>query len=156
MVLNPYLQGLDVLSLKSMHIIKTMLLWGDELHNSKQNLTHRFSRISHTVQPGVACKSGSSAKPSGGWSTVSSKSSPRLSQPVAQQRDCSWDFFPGGPLVKNLPCNAGHAGPMSGCRTKIPHAMEQLSPQAMTTESKRHDEKIPRDATKTRHSQISK
>ena len=66
MVLNPHLQGLDVLSLKSTHIIKAVLLWGDELHNGKQNLTRRFSRTSHTAQPGAACKSGSSAKPSGG------------------------------------------------------------------------------------------
>ena len=35
--------------------------------------------------------------------------------------------FPGGPVVKNLPCNAKDAGLISGQGTKIPHAMEQLS-----------------------------
>ena len=36
-----------------------------------------------------------------------------------------WDF-PGGPVVKNLPCNAGDLGSIPGCKTKILHAMEQL------------------------------
>ena len=45
----------------------------------------------------------------------------------------SWDF-PGGPVVKNLPCNAGDAGLLPGQRTKIPHAAGQLSPHATTTE----------------------
>ena len=35
--------------------------------------------------------------------------------------------FPGGSVVKNLPCNAGDAGSIPGQGTKIPHAMEQLS-----------------------------
>ena len=35
--------------------------------------------------------------------------------------------FPGGPVVKNLPCNAGDAGSTSSRGTKIPHAMRQLS-----------------------------
>ena len=41
--------------------------------------------------------------------------------------------FPGGAVVKNPPANAGHTGssPWSG---KIPHAAEQLSPCATTTE----------------------
>ena len=45
---------------------------------------------------------------------------------------------------------------MSGCGTKIPHATEQLSPHAMSTESERHAEKIPRNAMKTQYSQINK
>ena len=32
-----------------------------------------------------------------------------------------WDF-PGGPVVKNLPSNAGDAGSIPGLGTKIPHA----------------------------------
>ena len=36
--------------------------------------------------------------------------------------------FPGGPVVKNLPSNAGGAGLIPGRGTKIPHAMGQLSP----------------------------
>ena len=42
--------------------------------------------------------------------------------------------FPGGAVVKNPPANAGDHGfePWSG---KIPHAVEQLSPCATTTEA---------------------
>ena len=35
--------------------------------------------------------------------------------------------FPGGPVVKNPPSNAGDAGLIPGQGTKIPHAMGQLS-----------------------------
>ena len=35
--------------------------------------------------------------------------------------------FPGGLLIKNLPCNAGDVGSSPGWRTKIPRALEQLS-----------------------------
>ena len=45
----------------------------------------------------------------------------------------SWDF-PGGPVVKNLPYNAGDAGSIPGQGTKIPRASGQLSPRATTTE----------------------
>ena len=34
--------------------------------------------------------------------------------------------FPGGPVVKNLPSNAGDAGSIPGQETKIPHALGQL------------------------------
>ena len=36
--------------------------------------------------------------------------------------------FPGGPVVKNLPCNAGDGGLIPGQGSKIPHAAKQLSP----------------------------
>ena len=39
-----------------------------------------------------------------------------------------WGDFPGGPVVKNPPCDAGVKGLIPGQGTKIPHAMEQLSP----------------------------
>ena len=39
---------------------------------------------------------------------------------------CIWDF-PGGPVVKSLPSNAGDMG-------SIPHAAAQLSPCTATTE----------------------
>ena len=42
--------------------------------------------------------------------------------------------FPGGPVAKNPPYNAGDAGSVPGQGTKIPHAMGQLSPHAATTE----------------------
>ena len=42
--------------------------------------------------------------------------------------------FPGGPVVKNPPSNAGDMGSIPGWGTKIPHAVGQLSPRAATTE----------------------
>ena len=42
--------------------------------------------------------------------------------------------FPGGPVVKNPPSNAGDAGSIPGWGTKIPHATGQLSPCAATRE----------------------
>ena len=42
--------------------------------------------------------------------------------------------FPGGPMVKNLPCNAGDMGWIPGQGTKIPHTVEQLSLSVTTTE----------------------
>ena len=48
--------------------------------------------------------------------------------------------FPGGPVVKNPPSNAGDVGSISGRGTKIPHAAGQLSPRGATTEPTRHNE----------------
>ena len=42
--------------------------------------------------------------------------------------------FPGGPVVKNPPSNAGDAGSIPGWGTEIPHTTGQLSPRATTTE----------------------
>ena len=42
--------------------------------------------------------------------------------------------FPGGPVVKNPPFNAGDTALIPGQGTKIPHAEGQLSPHATTTE----------------------
>ena len=42
--------------------------------------------------------------------------------------------FPGGPVVKYPPFNAGDAGLIPGQGTKIPRAAGQLSPHATTTE----------------------
>ena len=65
--------------------------------------------------------------------------------------------FPGGPVVKNPPPNAGDVGSIPGRRTKIPHATGQLSlctpttylararwsPRATTTEKPVHHNKEP-------------
>ena len=48
-----------------------------------------------------------------------------------------WDF-PGGPVVKNLPCNAGEVSSILVWEMKPPHAVEQLSPCAITTEPTHH------------------
>ena len=53
-----------------------------------------------------------------------------------------WDF-PGGPVVKNPPSNAGDAGTIPGRGTKIPHAMRQLSLHAATTEPVRSGARMP-------------
>ena len=42
--------------------------------------------------------------------------------------------FPAGPVVKNLPCNAGYMDSVPGRGTMIPYAKEQLSLQAATIE----------------------
>ena len=46
--------------------------------------------------------------------------------------------LPSGPVVKNLPCNAENTSSIPGRGTKIPHAVEQLSPHATTIELLRH------------------
>ena len=45
--------------------------------------------------------------------------------------------FPGGPVVKNPPCNAGDVGSIPGQGTKIPHAEKQPSLSNATTEPSR-------------------
>ena len=50
------------------------------------------------------------------------------------EREASWDF-PGGPGVKNLPCNAVDVGWILGWEIKIPHVMEQLSPHMATAKA---------------------
>ena len=45
----------------------------------------------------------------------------------------SWDF-PGGPVVKNPPYNAGDVVSIPGQGTRIPRAARQLSPRVTTTE----------------------
>ena len=64
--------------------------------------------------------------------------------------------FPGGPVVKNPPCNAGDTGLSPGRGTKVPHAAEQQSlrpqlesPCAKTKAPVRHN-KSPHVAIKTR------
>ena len=56
---------------------------------------------------------------------------PQLSQAESKNGD-----FLGGPVVKNLPSNAGDVGSIPGGGTKIPHAMGQLSPCDPTQPSK--------------------
>ena len=42
--------------------------------------------------------------------------------------------FSGGPVVKNLPTNAGDTGLIPGLGTKTPHATGKLSPHTTTTD----------------------
>ena len=41
--------------------------------------------------------------------------------------------FPGGPVIKNPPCNAGDSSSILGRGSKIPRAKEHLNPGAATT-----------------------
>ena len=63
---------------------------------------------------------------------------------VSRSRGCFYPEwppgdFPGHPVVKNLSCKAGDTGLIPGQGTKIPHATEQLSPCATTTELASHN-----------------
>ena len=65
--------------------------------------------------------------------------------------------FPGGPVIKNPPANAGDLGLIPGQGTKIPHALAQLSlGHHSWRDGPRLQGKIPPAATRTRHSQINK
>ena len=41
-------------------------------------------------------------------------------------------MYPDGPVIKNLPCNAGDSGSIPGWPTKIPYSAEQQSLCAAT------------------------
>ena len=55
--------------------------------------------------------------------------------------------FPDGPVVKNLPANAGDMSSVPGSGTKNPHAKGQLSPCDLEPTS--HNEKSPKQETCT-------
>ena len=74
-------------------------------------------------------------------------------QLIADTKGYSRDF-PGGPVVKKLPFDAGAAGSVPDWGTKILHAAEQLSLCATTGKSSALWQKIPSAPTKTRCSQI--
>ena len=71
--------------------------------------------------------------------------------------------FPGGPVVKNLPSNAGDMGSPPGLGTKIPHGLGQLSPpapqllspQTTTQEKPTHRNKDPVRCNPTQCGQIN-
>ena len=48
----------------------------------------------------------------------------------------SFGGFPGGLVVKNLPCNAGDVSSIPGRGTRVPHAVGQLSPLATSEPAK--------------------
>ena len=47
--------------------------------------------------------------------------------------------FPGGPVVKNPPANAGEMRLIPGQAAKIPHISGQLNPLAIAAGSTNHD-----------------
>ena len=60
--------------------------------------------------------------------------------------------FPGVPVVKNPPSNAGDAGSIPGWGTKSPHAIEQLS---LCTPTESHVLRLRPDAAKIRNKEIN-
>ena len=56
-----------------------------------------------------------------------------------------WDF-PGHPVVKTLPCNAGDAGSSPHQGPEIPYATGQLSPDTTATEAHAQLESLCTDA----------
>ena len=59
------------------------------------------------------------------------------------KKESLWDF-PGGPVVKNPPCEAGYIGLIPGQGTKIPHGAEaaakslQSCPDSATPQTAAH------------------
>ena len=51
--------------------------------------------------------------------------------------------FPGSPVVKNLPSNAGDSGLIPGHRTEIAYAVGQLCPHATTREHETRETRVP-------------
>ena len=65
--------------------------------------------------------------------------------------------FPGGPVVKNPPANAGDAGLITGHGTKIPQALGHLSRcAALQLGSQQTAVRFPRATTKMGRSQMNK
>ena len=64
--------------------------------------------------------------------------------------------FPGGPVVKNPPSNAGDMGLIPGQGTKIPHALGQLSPCTATREASSPQVLSPHSTRKTHTLQLEK
>ena len=54
---------------------------------------------------------------------------PKISIVVSNGHKTNQRDFPGDPVVKNTPSNAGDTGSAPGRGTKIPHATGQLSPE---------------------------
>ena len=49
--------------------------------------------------------------------------------------------MPGGPVLRNPPCNVKGAGSIPGWGTKIAGALVRPSPHATATESRSHDKR---------------
>ena len=59
-----------------------------------------------------------------------------------KEQECEVQDFLGGPMVKNLPCNAGNMSLSPGQGTRTSHASGQLNSHATTEESTCHMEKF--------------
>ena len=63
----------------------------------------------------------------------------RAKEKKKKTKEANMRDFPGGPVDKNPPSNAGDTGSIPGRGTKIPHATGQLGPLAATREPKCHN-----------------
>ena len=76
---------------------------------------------------------------------IGSKSVPKSLHPETEKKKKRHlEDIPGGPVVKNLPSNAGDIGSIPGQGTKIPHAVGQLTVRE-TQHSKKKKKKRERD-----------
>ena len=75
-----------------------------------------------------------------------------MGQERSLTQECFWSdskleavqAFPGGPVLRNLPFNAGDTGSIPGGGTKIPHAEGQLTSCASAAESSSCNERFPK------------
>ena len=75
-----------------------------------------------------------------------------MGQERSLTQECFWSDskleavqdFPGGPVLRNSPFNAGDAGSIPGWGTKIPHAEGKLTSCASATKSANCNERFPK------------
>ena len=89
---------------------------------------------------------GTGPLPSVPWPWRTSFKTPKCLLLTLEQEEAWWpDWrvfprgFPGGPVIKNPPSNAGDTGSIPGQRTNIPYVMGQLSSLATRKKSTRYN-----------------
>ena len=104
--------------------------WKDRGHQGYSNLSHHListswetSADANMKQKNHPVKPCSNFWPTGLWANKTLLLENKTKKNEWKDRD-----YPGGPLAKNLPWNAGRMGSIAGWGTKIPHASGQLSP----------------------------
>ena len=98
--------------------------WEDPLEEKNGNLLSILAwRIPWIEEPGGLWYKGSQ-RVRHNWATKHTLQS--MLHPAARLLILKWDTgnFPGGPVVKSLPCNAGNASSIPDSGTKIPHTEE--------------------------------
>ena len=84
---------------------------------------------------------------SGGWRQISSGSRGHVLAREAGVKTLDSDF-PGGPVVKNLPCNVEDEGSIPGWGSKILHAPGQGSPRTIRSNKRAHVLQDPTQSNK--------
>ena len=123
------------------HLKRNVLISGNKATSYPSTGSISVTRLSLLEVPGTASRA---MVTSGVLTLFDLCSNPRREtrETIMTPTLCMSQDFPGGPLVTNLPCNAGDVGLIPAFGTKIPHAMEQLnqcpqleSPCATTSEA---------------------